>query len=358
MLSVLLAASTAWPCAALITSDLGAVATSDAQEVILEQTETGTRTRYRVSYDGDAASFGWLIVVHGTVGEGDVTEADEAVFDTFREQSQPRVVSVSHQGSGQTSSGGCFARSARSDVALAGGSNSLADTGMAGVEVTAEGFAGPYAYQVLSAEDGAGLTAWLEERGLDLGATETTLDTYIAEGGYSFVAVTLTPETADTPEEGRTLPPLAIQSDSDVLQFPARMALTGMAEELRTTVWVIGDANAEVNTGWDSRALSWLQSQDSDASSAYDAALREAAAEAVPTYLSPFAGDIDGQWVTRFDTLALREAHSQDPLFGFTDQDAAHHLSIEVPEEPGDTSAWLFLPLLGLGFGMRRRQRH
>jgi hypothetical protein len=355
MLYVLLFVSTAWPCAALITDDLGAIATSDAQEVILEYTDQGARTRFRVSYDGDAASFGWLIVVHGSVGEGDVTEADEAAFDTFRQQSQPQVVTYSVEG-GEESSGGCRGLGTRNDVAMSGGDAWDGETRMAGVEVTAEGFAGPYAYQVLSADDGAGLTSWLDERGFDLGATETTLDEYIAEGGYSFVVITLTPDQSDTPQEGRTLPALSVQSDSDQLQFPARMAQTGMAEELRTTVWVIGDLNAEISAGWASRSLESLNSQDADAAGAYDTALREAASENTPTYLSPFSGDIEGLWVTRFDTLAPKSVHTMDPVFGFTDWQIPYQLEIVVPSGSTDSIAWLFLPLFGVGLARRRRR--
>ena len=58
MIGLLLSVSTAWPCAALLTrvTDEGALASSDAQEVIIEQNAAGTLTRYRVSYDGDAES--------------------------------------------------------------------------------------------------------------------------------------------------------------------------------------------------------------------------------------------------------------------------------------------------------------
>ena len=77
MLSLLLLTGTAFPCAALLTNDEGAIASSDAQEVVLQSTDTGSRTHYRVSYEGDAESFGWLIVVPGVVGEGDVIEMAE-----------------------------------------------------------------------------------------------------------------------------------------------------------------------------------------------------------------------------------------------------------------------------------------
>ena len=96
MLSILLLTGTAFPCAALLTNDEGAIATSDAQEVILEDREEGVRTHYRVRYDGDADSFGWLIAVHGAAGEGD-SESNEDLFDELRDWTQPRKTSYSFE---------------------------------------------------------------------------------------------------------------------------------------------------------------------------------------------------------------------------------------------------------------------
>ena len=117
VIGLLLFSSTAWPCAALLTSDGGALATSDAQEVILERNESGLLTQYRVSYDGNAESFGWLIVVEGAVGEGDVRESDEALFDELREATQPTILiyetDVEASGSGGS---GCRRSGAKSSA--------------------------------------------------------------------------------------------------------------------------------------------------------------------------------------------------------------------------------------------------
>jgi MYXO-CTERM domain-containing protein len=358
MLSLLLLTSTAFPCAALLTNDEGAIASSDAQEVILETTETGVRTSYRVRYDGDAESFGWLIVVHGGVGEGDVQETDEDVFDTLRDLTQPRQVTLSF-----TSGGGGVSCGCTGDMAVRGTDNFAGgDTaGAWGVDVVAEGFAGPYAYQVLAPEDGDGLSGWLEEEGFSLGETVSTIDEYIEEGGYSFVAISLAPTLGQTPDEGRTLPALAIDSDSDQLHFPARMAQTGMAEEIRTTIWVIGDASTEITSGWDSQDSHRLgNGEDEDSEGVYDAALQDAAVYETPTYLSPFSGEYGEQWVTRFDTLAPREVHTADPIFESMGEAYSWQLEIIVPsdedEDEARSAAWLLLPLLGLGWTRRRRR--
>jgi hypothetical protein len=236
-----------------------------------------------------------------------------------------------------------------------GGSKSFAsDTGGLLVDVTAEGFAGPYTYQVLDAADGSALSGWLDENGFVMGETEDSLDLYIEEGGYSFIAVTLTPDEAPTAEGGRTLPPLSIQSDSDRLHFPARMAQSGGAEELYTIVYVLGEYTADVE-GWASTDPFNIRSETDDAAGTYEDYLLELALSE-PSYVArPYSGAYGDRWLTRFDTIAPPSHYSVDPVFGFMDAQYTIETMIIVPEEEGDTAAWLLLPIIGLGFSRRRQ---
>jgi len=355
MLSLLLSLQAAWPCAGLITSNIEAIAISDTQEVILEQTETGTRTRYRISYDGDADHFGWLIVVHGEVGEGDVTEADASAFERLRDLTQPLYEELA-SGSGSGCRRGCGESMNLKGDAAAGGMNEFSiDTG-SGIEVVAEGYAGPFHYQVLDASEPDALETWLEDNDFDLGGTATTLGNYVEEGGYSFVAVDLTPDQAVTPPEGRTLPALSIESDSDTLHFPARMAVTGMAEEIRTTIWLLGDQEAHIVSGWESEPVGEVDI-DGTPEETYDATLRELAARAIPTYAQVFSSaDTDGVWITRLDTLAYRFVHAKDPHFEFMENSRENRMVIVNRPSRGEAASWLLLPLLGMGWARRRHE--
>jgi len=342
--TLLLQSMPAFPCAALTVRE-GEFASSDAQEVILQRTGDGSEVSYRVTYEGDAAEFGWVIVVPGTVSE--VSEGSEADFDQLRDATDPIVTVFGPPASGDGGGCGC------SDTSKSGGDGlerNFDDAG--GVEILSEGFSGPYEYTVLSAESDSELIDWLESHEFELGGSETTLAEYVAEGGYSFVAVTLTPDEALTEEAGNTLPPLDIQTDSTELRFPARMALTGAPERVRTTVWVKGASTASIIDGWTSEDLSWLDSEDQDPSEFYAEHLQDLAS-ADPVYARIFTGEVDGSWVTRFDTDAARSVHTADPIFEYETDVTNHHL--EIGSE--DTSAaWLLLPFLGLGWGLRRRQ--
>lgn len=333
------------PCAYLLTTDQGALAVSDAQEVILEANDAGVKTSYRIQYEGDAESFGWLVVVRGTVEEGDVTESDESIFDTLRELSQPRLIQTEMQSGGGGFGCGSMQSKSGGDFALGEGLD---------VEVTAQGFAGPFAYQVLSAESGDALADWLDSEGFTLGDTAQTIDEYVSEGGYSFVAVTLTPDSAETPQEGRTLPALSIQSDASELHFPARMATSSTAQTQRTTVFVLGENTANLQSGWEMSSNQYIDSQGEDPLVAFeDVLLAEGSAE-VPAYVRTYSAMYDNQWLTRFDTLAPRVVHTADPIFGF--DNAQHDIETQIEVYESDSGAiWLLTPLIGLGLVRRRR---
>ena len=356
---------TAWPCAALLTRDGGALATSDAQEVILQRNDAGLLTQYRVSYDGDAEDFGWLIVVEGAVTDGDVTEVEEAIFDDLREATQPTIViQEADFGGGASGSGGGCGRGR--NQAKSSGSVDDPDAGGVfgdealdqdnGIDITAEGFAGPFAYQALAATDADALVAWLDENDFALGGTAPTLEHYIEDGNYTFVAVSLSPDMAETPENGRTLPALAIQSDADRMAFPARMSLTGMAEELRTTVWVVGDETAEIVDGWSSARTPELYAA-TDPLEDYDELLRQYADLDEKSYAAVFSGRVNGRWVTRFDTLAHRSVHTTDPAFEYTGDADSWRLEIIVEEGYNHAVVWFCLSMCGLGIARRRTNR-
>ena len=146
--TLLLHSMAAYPCAAMLTKT-GEFASSDSQEVIMSRTDSGSTISYRVTYEGEASDFGWLIVVPGEVSE--VNEGDERQFDTLRDATNPIVFSPDFS-SGGGGGCGCGEMSAKGGD---GGDENFATPG--GVDILTEGFSGPYAYTVLSADDDADL---------------------------------------------------------------------------------------------------------------------------------------------------------------------------------------------------------
>jgi hypothetical protein len=344
---LLAAAPAAFPCAALV-HEVGALAESDAQEVILWQDGDEAVTEYRVAYDGDAAAFGWIIVV--PAGFASLSDGDPARFDALREATAPQVWTTSDAGG--DGGGGCGCLGAAKGDAAGGRSNAL-DTG-GGWDILAEGFTGTYSYTAFSAEDAQGLGDALNMLGWPAEGAQASLETYAAEGGVDFVLVEVRPDVAET-DGARSLPPVVLRSTADRLFFPSRMALGAQAEEMRTVVWVLGDERARVS-GWDMVDLDQVEASGGEtAEAAWDGALRDASA-AGPAFARTWAGVWQGARVTRFETLTPTAAHTLDADFHADDGEVEQGSTVEVWATAMETGAALLLPpLLGAGVWVRRR---
>ncbi|MFT5582669.1 MAG: hypothetical protein ACI9VR_000245 [Cognaticolwellia sp.] len=340
---VLLTAATAWPCANLVTSE-GEIATSGTQEVIFATVGDSSVVEYRAAYTGDAAEFGWIIALNGEFESLEDGEDDR--FETLREHSDPRVI-VESVGDDPGSGAGCGAKSGglRND-GIEGGGDDLG--------VVAQGFTGNYAYVVLETQDSQTLQDWLVSFGFDAGASQATLDDYMAEGDQ-FVLISVSPDRADTDGEVG-LPPVRIQYKGP-LSFPARMARESAASEMATTVYVLGDQRAQVG-GWGQVDLPSVYGGEESAEQAWYEALLPIGLE--QGYARVYAGSApagqSGAFLTRFETRAPTDVHTIDPVFTVDDGQDGLHTEITV-WDGGSSEGWLWVPLLGLGLvGLRRRE--
>jgi len=338
MIPLLLSTSVAWPCGALFTTSEGIVA-SDAQEVILRVSEGATEIEYNIRYTGDAEEFGWLIPVPEDVSS--VEEGDHATFDEYRSLTAP-----------------LWSGDLGGDEGCACGDGSKGDFmnggGDFGVEL-ASGYVGDYAYTVLDGDNFAAVLAWLDDQEFEYGDQSPAIQYY--GNGYDFVALTLSPSSSSTGDEGRTLVPLKIRYEQELLTFPALMSYFGTLDYYRTTVWIAGDSRAELVEGWTEVEFGSMDWDDdgSDLSDQFDSALAELGGDE-PVYAMTWAGEsTNGTFVTRFDTYAPREAHEADPVWEFgssTDESFA-----ELVVGGASSAGWLaVLPLLGLGLARRRRE--
>jgi hypothetical protein len=187
-----------------------------------------------------------------------------------------------------------------------------------------------------------------------VGLPQENLAHYVELGSH-FVGIRVVPDSAPTPPEGRQLPPIRIAYQGSELRFPAVMAhhaAEAGAPPQRTTVFVVGEQRATVESGWTSEDLDNLQGSDGDANATFEEAL--SALGESRSFARIWAGPLDDRFATRFDTLAPREVHDADVLFAANDGTEPLQLQIDMPS---GAAALLLLPLLGLPWLRRSSPR-
>jgi hypothetical protein len=337
MTALLWLVGAAWPCAGLV-HEGSLLAESDAASAIFERAEGGTAVTYEVTYAGNAADFGWIVPVPGDFVS--IVEADPQRFADLDGISAPVVETVHDTPSGC----GC----SKGDALAGGEGRGLGDTSN-GVDIVAEGFTGTYEYVAIAAADSADLIAWLETNGWAVGDTADAIDHYVALGDV-FVALKVVPQVAETPDEGRLLPPVTLTYGGDVMRFPAVMAAYASAPEQRTVVYVVGEGTATA-TGWTAEEVPQIVGTIDDSGAAlWEDALR--ARGAATKYALTYS---DGQ-VTRFDTLAPRSAHTADATFTLGAARSVETRVVLYEDPPESSSAMGLLPLAAAGWLLRRRR--
>lgn len=324
----------------------GYLAASNTQEAIFTPGDGEVKVEYRVLATGDAPDFGWIIPIPGEFLDLQAEEGE--IFRDLNAATDPR------EELDEVKQGGCLRGASK------GGDNAF-DTGGAGggVDVVAEGFSGPWEYVALTATSSDALVLWLDQHGFDVGPSGPSLDAYVADGTFQFVAITLSQEIDEGVIEA---PPVAIRYSGDRIVYPARMSRYSLAGTQHTILYVKGDQRARVSDGWAEADLPlvWDDGEDPDYMryEAYPEAVADLGRDR--GYAVTFAGMVDGVWVTRFETIASPEVHTADVQFAVDAGTAELHTLISNRggcETPEGAEALLLPALVAAGAWGRRRAR-
>ena len=320
--------------------DDGASAESDVQRAVLRRTPDGVEVTYEVDLSVDTGSFGWVIPTPGAVV--DVADGDPALIaGLLRDTAPQRELTQATEG------GGCAGAAKGSDSL---GVESGADNG---VEVVYTGATPTYDYAVLEATSADALQEWLADNGWGDGGG--AYDGYIDDGGWQFVAIKLSMDVS-TPARA-TLSPITLAYEGDRMVYPSRMAQGGM-QTVATTVFVVGNQRARVSAGWTSEDLLavWDDGEDPDYIEfvAYPEAVALIGADR--GFAVTFAGPWQGEWATRFETIASPSVHVEDAEFELDGGDETLHTVLSNQggcQAPEGAAIMAMFPLLAL---WRRRR--
>ena len=238
----------------------GADLTNSASQMAIVRQNGRTVLTMVNDYEGDLTDFAFVIPVPSDLDPDDVRVVDTHLVRTMEVYSGPRLVQYECADYGGWERiepeskevqrrvpllalpfglGGCGAAPA-SDYAMAeGGAVAVpsSEAGDSAVTVEAEFAAGEYEFVLVEADDGGGLTSWLDANGYSVGEhAEEVLGSYIASGS-SFLAAKV---SLDAIPAGQTnLSPIQIEYMSEGFSLPIRLGTLNSAGEQDLIVYTV-----------------------------------------------------------------------------------------------------------------------
>lgn len=363
-LLLLALAQPAAACGGLVTRDMVTkIAASDAQQALFEIGEASVTVTYRVRYLGDADDFAWIIPVPGEVAS--VEEGSDELLDQLSTVTAP-IVEWDAPDAASDDGPSCGCQDMSLDKA---GSDRGNFTDSGSVEVLGEGFAGDYAYQVLSATGAGAMSGWLADNGYDGSISADSVAAYENDAlGFVWIAVTLRPDVPVTAEGGVVLKPLQITygaaADGAVhALFPSRMGSSTQLSEIRNEIFVIADNRVKAAGGWSSddnldEGFDVEGQEGDDPDELYDALIRsQGASKGLWTTWGGTNDDLATGYITRLDTLVAPGTNTSDLVLEDAGDQPVVRTLIYMPQAYDTGYGAIIAPLaLALGWKLRRRR--
>ncbi len=204
----------------------------------------------------------------------DETPIDTRELDALDAATQVHFFSREEWADDEGESSGC------GSSADAGGQEKTFDgSNGAGEGVTASEFVdvGPVTAVVLTADDGAALTAWLQENGFAVATNDqSVIDAYVGEGRH-FLAF----KRADGAPTGETSVGIHFSLAGDQRGYPLRMARLGAGSEIAITTFVASEYGAAPTAPFAALTLDDLQAVEGETPEVIEASYKEAIRAAV-----------------------------------------------------------------------------
>lgn len=196
--------------------------------MILSISKDQTTLYDQIRYQGDPASFAWVLPIRGTVTVG--LSAD-VVFGTLDQLTRTQVQAPPRSCPPLNCRGNNFGSSAPTD--------SAADAGT-GVTINKQEVVGPYETVQLSATDPAALKTWLATNGFNLPAdVEPVVAQYVNEK-FDFLALKLLPGKGVS-----SMRPVRITTAGAAAALPLRMVAAGTGATVGISLWIVAEGRYE-----------------------------------------------------------------------------------------------------------------
>ena len=355
-----------WACGGFFCNNVDPVVQS-AERILFQEDLSGEWTAVvEVQFEGPPSDFAWVVPVASVLDpERDVALAPAGLFDELETLTAPRFVHASTQGAGALVAdrrSGCGRGPTEDIVAF--------DT--SGVEVVGEAVVGPYAIEVITAEEGGNLARWLQLNGYGLPVSAADpIDAYIDEG-FAFVGVKL---RADVPEG--PIDTLVLRCGQSMPRIPLMLTAIASVPELPVTVYVQGAERYVPQGDWEDVAFDFgaVRWEGVGEETNYEDLLRAVSADQ-RGFVTEFSGPVrsiaagasdevielltDGGTLTRMRSFVSPQQMTSDPSFvadpGAPEVSNVHAIASAVESRLG----WVgVVPLLALlASALLRRRTH
>lgn len=312
-------AGPAWACGGFFCDSVEPV--SQAQERILfREDEAGWTAFVEVSFAGPPIDFGWVLPLPVAIDPAtDVQTAAPGLFDDLEGATAVQLVTSDTAvlaDMGYVSSG-C-------DAGCGDGVLGSTSPSTAGVEVLGEAVVGPYALEVLTADDGANLVNWLQQAGYQFPYSAWPLVDRYVERGWAFLGIRLAPDVPAGP-----IDTLVVRCGQERPEIPLVITSIAAVPDMEITAYVLADERYVPDGDWPETPVSFDEVLGLDD---YDRVLREALdVRGGRGWRTEFAGPDEhwtgsvapdtlvalgrGGYLTRIRTFASPHEMTSDPFF-------------------------------------------
>jgi hypothetical protein len=202
-----------------------------------------------IEYQGNPASFAWVLPTHGQVQVG---LSSDIVFASLDSATQTTIDSPNLPPCNSCSCGGF----ANAPGANGGGSGSSSGGDQTGVTVISQSVVGPYDTVQLQSSNPTALSDWLTANQFVIPADVQPIIAAYVQEGFDFLVLKLQPG-----QGVQAMRPVSVTTSGAGLSLPLRMVSAGTGAKVGITLWVVADGRYEAadfpNFTIDPTALVW-----------------------------------------------------------------------------------------------------
>ena len=207
-----------------------------AERVLFRVNGDGTITStIEIQFEGEPTAFAWILPLSEEIDPDAISTAPAGLFDELEDLTAPRFVTGASGGTADVMgmSPGCagpFGRYRGWD----GGE--FTEPEFSGVEVVGESVVGPYALEIITADDPNNLLGWLQWNGYQIPGTAMEPIAHYVNSGMAFLGVKLQPDVPEGPMDA-----LQITMAGDQPMLPLLLTSVAAVENMDITAYVLAD---------------------------------------------------------------------------------------------------------------------